>query len=118
MVEENVVARVLNFSTSSQNLAGSGLSLFPLRFRISDRAIPLRIEFVGGLWRVTARVDGREDIYLSDANRRLFLGVLSDVVARLNWAIDAYCSMSNHYDQLVEAPDADLFKGVRQLNGV
>jgi len=48
----------------------------------------------------------------------LFLGVLSDVVARLNWAIDAYCSMSNHYDQLVEAPDADLSKGVRQLNGV
>lgn len=118
MVEENVVARVLNFSTSSQNLAGSGLSLFPLRFRISDRAIPLRIEFVGGLWRVTARVDGREDIYLSDADRRLFLAVLSGVVGRFNWTIHAYCLMSNHYHLLVETPDANLSKGMRQLNGV
>lgn len=79
---------------------------------------PLRIEFIGGLYHVTARGDGREDIYLSDADRRLFLAVLSDVVDRFNWTIHAYCLMSNHYHLLVETPDANLSKGMRQLNGV
>jgi putative transposase len=30
----------------------------------------------------------------------------------------AYCLMSNHYHLLVETPDANLSKGMRQLNGV
>lgn len=81
-------------------------------------ARPLRIEFIGGLYHVTARGDGREDIYLSDADRHLFLAVLSDVVDRFNWTIHAYCLMSNHYHLLVETPEANLSKGMRQLNGV
>ena len=81
-------------------------------------ARPLRIEFAGALYHVTARGDRREDIYLSDADRRLFLAVLSSVVDRFNWTIHAYCLMSNHYHLLVETPDANLSQGMRQLNGV
>ena len=77
-----------------------------------------RIKFRGGLYCVTARGDGREDIYLSNAERRLFLAVLNGLGDRFNWTIQAYCLMSNSYHLLVETPDAHLSKGMRPLNGV
>lgn len=79
---------------------------------------PLRIEFAHGLYHVTSRGDGREAIYFSDADRELFLEVLSDTCERYNWVIHAYCLMSNHYHLLIETPDGNLSKGMRQLNGV
>ena len=35
-----------------------------------------------------------------------------------NWAVHAYCQMGNHFHILVETPDGNLSKGMRQLNGV
>jgi REP element-mobilizing transposase RayT len=81
-------------------------------------ARPLRLEFAGALYHVTARGDGREDIYRADGDRRLFLDVLGEVWERFNWTVHAYCLMTNHYHLLVETPDANLAKGMRQLNGV
>lgn len=81
-------------------------------------ARPLRIEFAGALYHVTSRGDGREDIYLSDHDRELFLSVLGEVCQRFNWHCHAYCLMSNHYHLLIETPDANLAQGMRQLNGV
>jgi putative transposase len=79
---------------------------------------PLRIEFAGGLYHVTSRGDGREAIFLTEEDRRLFLSVLSEVVRDFNWAVHAYCLMDNHYHLLIETPDGNLSKGMRQLNGV
>jgi REP element-mobilizing transposase RayT len=79
---------------------------------------PLRIEFVGGLYPVTSRGDGREAIFLGEEDRHLFLGVLSEVVPDFNWVVHAYCLMDNRYHLLIETPDGNLAKGRRQLNGV
>lgn len=81
-------------------------------------ARPLRIEFEGALYHVTSRGDGQEDIYLDDNDRETYLDVLSDVCERFNWTIHAFCLMSNHYHLLVETPEGNLAKGMRQLNGV
>ncbi len=81
-------------------------------------ARPLRFEFAGALYHVTSRGDGREDIYLADEDRRLFLNVLERVCGRFNWLVHAYCLMSNHYHLLVGTPEGNLSKGMRQLNGV
>jgi REP element-mobilizing transposase RayT len=81
-------------------------------------ARPLRLEFASALYHVTARGDGREDIYRADGDRRLFLDVLGGVYRRCNWTVHAYCLMTNHYHLLVETPDANLSKGMRELNGV
>nr|WP_282099796.1 transposase [Pseudoalteromonas luteoviolacea] len=35
-----------------------------------------------------------------------------------NRVIHSHCLMTNHYHLLVEKPDANLSKGMRQLNGV
>ncbi len=79
---------------------------------------PIRIEFSGALYHVTARGDRRELIFEDDVDREGFLELLGQVVADFNWVVHAYCLMSNHYHLLVETPDANLGKGMRQLNGV
>ncbi|MBS1225325.1 MAG: addiction module toxin RelE [Proteobacteria bacterium] len=81
-------------------------------------ARPLRIEFAGALYHVTSRGDGREAIFLDDDDRNRFLEGLAEVVRHCNWAIHAYCLMGNHYHLLVETPEGNLAKGMRQLNGV
>ncbi len=81
-------------------------------------ARPLRLEFAGALYHVTSRGDRQEDIYDDDDDRQLFLSVMASVCESCNWICHAYCLMSNHYHLLVETPDANLSRGMRQLNGV
>ena len=81
-------------------------------------ARPLRLEYAGALYHVTARGNHQEDIYEDDDDRLAFLSVFEDVCQRYNWVCHAYCLMSNHYHLLIETPDANLSKGMRQLNGV
>ncbi len=79
---------------------------------------PLRIELSGGLYHVTSRGDRREDIYHDDADRLAWLEVLAQCCERFNWAIHAWCQMSNHYHLIVETAEANLSAGMRQLNRV
>lgn len=81
-------------------------------------ARPLRLELSGGVYHVTSRGDGREDIYLSDTDREVWLEVFGQVCERFNWVCHSWCQMTNHYHILVETPEANLAQGMRQLNGV
>ena len=81
-------------------------------------ARPLRIEFPGALYHVTARGNARADIYLSDGDRAAFLALLARTLDRFGWLCHAYCVMSNHYHLLIETPRANLSRGMRHLNGV
>lgn len=85
---------------------------------INAVARPLRVAFPGALYHVTSRGNAREAIFHCDADRRLFLGVLGDVVARYHWRCHAYCLMTNHYHLLLDTPRANLSLGMRQLNGL
>lgn len=79
---------------------------------------PLRIEFPGALYHVTSRGDRGEPIFEDEEDRLMFLKVLAEVVKRFNWLCHAYCLMTNHYHLVVETPDGNLSKGMRQLNGM
>lgn len=79
---------------------------------------PLRLEFAGALYHVTSRGNERKPIFRNESDFSTFIGVLSDVCDRYNWVIHAYCLMTNHYHLLIETLDANLSKGMRQLNGV
>lgn len=79
---------------------------------------PLRIEFPNALYHVTARGDRREDIFDDDEDRKLFLETLGEVIDQFNWVCYAWCLMDNHYHLLIQTPDGNLSKGMRQLNGV
>jgi REP element-mobilizing transposase RayT len=81
-------------------------------------ARPLRIQFSGAVYHLTARGNARAPIFLDDQDREAFLSVLDDIVDRYHWICHAYCLMGNHYHLLVETPEGNLSQGMRQLNGV
>lgn len=81
-------------------------------------ARPLRIELAGGLYHVTSRGDRREDIFLGEADRLVWLEIFGDVCKRFNWSCHAWCQMTNHYHVVVETVEGNLSRGMRQLNGV
>lgn len=81
-------------------------------------ARPLRIEYSGAVYHVTSRGDRQEAIFDDDEDRAAFLNLLGEVVLRFRWRCHAYCLMGNHYHLMIETPEANLTKGMRQLNGV
>ncbi len=81
-------------------------------------ARPLRIEFPGALYHVTSRGDRREPIYEDDEDRQRFVSLLAEVIEQANWLCHAYCLMTNHYHLIIETPNGNLAKGMRQLNGI
>ena len=81
-------------------------------------ARPLRIEYEGAVYHVTSRGNARQGIFLDDDDRTGFLEILGRVVERYSWICHAYCLMTNHYHLLIETPNANLSRGMRQLNGV
>jgi putative transposase len=81
-------------------------------------ARPLRIELAGGLYHITSRGDRREDIYLDDGDRFLWLDILAQTCRRFNWVCHAWCQMTNHYHLVMETVEGNLSEGMRHFNGV
>ncbi len=80
-------------------------------------ARPLRIEFAGALYHVTARGNAQADIYDADNDRQQFLSLLQNTVERHDWYCHAYCLMDNHYHLLIETNAPTLSRGMKFLNG-
>ena len=79
---------------------------------------PLRVEFPGALYHVTARGDRREPIFEDDEDRRTLLEILSLALERFDASCLAYCLMSNHYHFVLETRRANLSRLMRHVNGV
>jgi putative transposase len=79
---------------------------------------PLRIEYPGCMYHITARGNGRGVIYLCEEDRILFLDLLCKVKYIYSWEIYSYCLMDNHYHLLIETPLGNLSKGMHYINGV
>jgi len=80
-------------------------------------ARPLRIEFPGALYHITARGNAGQDIFLDARDSQRFLDLLDEIATRCRWSCFAYCLMANHYHLVVETPAPNLSHGMRQLNG-
>jgi REP element-mobilizing transposase RayT len=80
-------------------------------------ARPLRIEFAGALYHVTARGNAQGDISTSNEQREKYLELLAKACKRFDWYWHACCQMSNHYHLLIETNTPTLSKGVKYLNG-
>jgi len=78
---------------------------------------PLRIEFPGALYHLTARGNGGDDIFLDDDDRACFLRMFGQEIEQQGWICYAYCLMDNHYHLLIETPEGNLVRGMRRLNG-
>ncbi len=96
---------------------GSGLAIRQQDGYIFCMARPLRIEYPGAVYHVTSRGNARQDMVVDDRDRSQFLALLAHVVDRFGWHCHAYCLMDNHYHLLIETPQPNLSRGMRQLNG-
>ena len=81
-------------------------------------ARPIRIEFPGAIYHVTSRGNAQASIFLDDIDRNAFLSILGLTMRRFNVICHAYCLMTNHFHLLLETPDANLSKAMRQFNSV
>lgn len=81
-------------------------------------ARPLRLEYPGAVYHVTSRGNQGNVIFRNDAQREEFLKVIADTGRRYNWICHAYCLMDNHYHLILETPDGNLSKAMRQVNAV
>ena len=80
-------------------------------------ARPLRVEFNGALYHVTARGNARQKIFFNDTDRIAFLKNLAYCLALHNVILHAYVLMGNHYHLFVETPDGNLSAFMRDVNG-
>lgn len=80
-------------------------------------ARPLRVEYEGALYHITAHSMPSEDLFLDERDRQRFLSFLADAIEVHNLICHAYCLMSNHFHLLIETPDANLSTAMRDVNG-
>ncbi|HKS21699.1 MAG TPA: transposase [Thermoanaerobaculia bacterium] len=80
-------------------------------------ARPLRLEYPGAWWHVLSRGVDREDIFLSDKDRRRFLRLLAVAIPHFRWRLHAYVLMSNHYHLLIETIEPTLSRGMKKIGG-
>ena len=78
-------------------------------------ARPLRPLVPGGVYHVTARGNGRGDIYADDHDRGAFCQVLERTIERFDWRCLTYCLMGNHFHLLIQTPQPNLPRGMQSL---
>jgi len=80
-------------------------------------ARPLRIEYPGAIYHVTSRGNARQNIFLDDEDKTLFLSKLERATKRYGFLFHSYCLMDSHYHLLLETPKANLSLGMQRING-
>ncbi|MCP4634014.1 MAG: transposase [candidate division Zixibacteria bacterium] len=81
-------------------------------------ARPLRIEYPGAWYHIMNRGRRYEEIFIDDGDYQMFPALLKETSDIWNIRIAAYCLMPNHYHLLIQTPEANLSKAMRQINGI
>jgi len=81
-------------------------------------AILIRIEYEGAVYHITSRGNAGEPVFRDKEDRGNILATIKKVRDRYNWLCHGYSLMDNHYHLIIETPEGNLSKGMRQLNGV
>lgn len=77
---------------------------------------PLRIQFPGAFYHITARGNERAKIFLDDRDKKKFLKYLIRIHQRYGVRIHSYVLMSNHYHLILETPEVNLSRAMHNLN--
>ncbi len=79
---------------------------------------PLRIEYPGAIYEITVRGNAGDAIFKQDEDRVSFLKNFGSVCKRFNWDCYAYCLLDSEYQLLIKTHDANLSRGMREVNGI
>ncbi len=75
-------------------------------------ARPIRVEFEGAVYHLTARGNERQRIYRDDEDRKLFLATLEQCIGQHGLRVHGFCLMPNHYHVLLETPRGNLSRAI------
>ncbi len=76
----------------------------------------LRIEFPGAIYHVMVHGNGKQWLYKTSDDMKIFLQGLNKVVDKFKFKIYAFVLMRNHFHLLLETPVGQLSKGMMYLN--
>jgi REP element-mobilizing transposase RayT len=79
-------------------------------------ARPLRVEFPGALYLVTARALARHKLYRTASEAQDFVDRLPGLREGFGVRCHGYCLLPNHYHLLLETPQANLSRALHRLN--
>jgi REP element-mobilizing transposase RayT len=72
-----------------------------------------RIEYPGALYHVLSRGNNRQNIFVNDDDRQMFLELMEELNERFRVEVYAYVLMSNHYHLLLKTNEANLSKSMQ-----
>jgi REP element-mobilizing transposase RayT len=79
-------------------------------------ARPIRIEYEGALYHVTARGNERGKVFFTKTDYRKFKEYLLEGQIKYGFILQCYVLMTNHYHLLIETPGKNLSKIMHYLN--
>jgi len=79
-------------------------------------ARPIRIEYEGALYHVTARGNERGKVFFTKTDYRKFKEYLLEGQIKYGFILHCYVLMTNHYHLLIETPDKNLSRIMHYLN--
>lgn len=80
-------------------------------------ARPLRIEYEGAFYHVTARGNERRNIYFNKTDYEKFKAYLKEAQEKYGYILHCYVLMTNHYHLLMETPVPNLKDVMHYVNG-
>ena len=76
---------------------------------------PLRIEFPGALYHVLGRGNQKQDVFLSDEDRHVYLKRIQYYKEEIGFSLFAYALMPNHVHLLIETDQVPLSKIMQRI---
>ena len=80
-------------------------------------ARPLRIEYSGALYHVTARGNERKRIYFTRTDYGKFREYVESAQEKFGCLLHVYVFMTNHYHMIIETPKPNISKVMHFING-
>jgi REP-associated tyrosine transposase len=69
------------------------------------------------IYHTVTRGNNRQPIVWNDGDRRLFVREFDKVARRFDWAVYAWCLMTNHHHVVLRTNEPAFSRGFQQLNG-
>ena len=77
---------------------------------------PLRLEFPGAVYYVTARGNAGQQLFTDLEDGQRFTELLGQEIAQQRWLCHGFCLLEDHYHLLIETPEPTLARGMARLN--
>lgn len=76
----------------------------------------IRIWYPGAVYHVTCRGNNRQDIFVDEEDRLIYLAILKEVKKQMPYLLHSYCLMTNHVHLQVETVDINISQVMKRIS--